>query len=696
MADHEQAKKEAGGQKKEAKKEVRKEVKKKAADLYPLPSFVQQRLHVYEEIKTQQAQQQVESQAIKVTLKDGKVIDAESNKTTPMDIAKSISQGLANNVVVAKVNDKLCDVFRPLTQDCNLELFTFDSDEGRSTFWHSSAHILGQALERRYEANLCVGPALSDGFYYDAATDKVVSQDHYPEIKELVDTIVKEQQPFERLVVSRNDALRIFEYNPFKAEIIKKIDEKDSVTIYKCGPFVDLCRGPHVPHTGRVKAFNITKNASAYWMGKAENPVLQRVYGVSFPDKKQLLEWEEFQREAARRDHRNIGKQQELFFFHPYSPGSCFFLPHGARIYNKLIEFIRSEYRNRGFLEVVTPNIFDHQLWHTSGHLQNYKENMFSFDVEGQPFSLKPMNCPGHCLMFGHRVRSYRELPLRFADFGVLHRNELSGALTGLTRVRRFQQDDAHIFSPPELIKQEIRGCLEFMENVYNIFGFEFSLDLSTRPEKFLGEIEVWAKAEKALEEALNEFGRPWKLNPGDGAFYGPKIDIHITDALKRSHQCATIQLDFQLPQRFDLQYQAGTEDGTIHRPVIIHRAILGSVERMMANLIEHTAGKWPFWLSPRQCIVLPVSEKFFAYASEVRQQIHNEGFYVDVDASDKKLQKKIREAQLAQYNYILVVGQEEQSSKTVNIRTRDNVVHGSRPVSELIAEFHTLTAEKK
>jgi len=407
-----------------------------------------------------------------------------------------------------------------------------------------------------------------------------------------------------------------------------------------------------------------------------------------------LKEWQQFQIEAAKRDHRNVGKDQELFFFHPYSPGCAFFLPHGARIHNKLIQFIKAEYHKRGFTEVITPNMFNAKLWQTSGHWDNYKENMFLFGCDGTDFSLKPMNCPGHCLMFDHRRRSYRELPIRFADFGVLHRNELAGALTGLTRVRRFQQDDAHIFTTPELIEDEIKGCLEFMQHVYGIFGFEFQLNLSTRPEKYLGDIEVWDKAEKSLSDALNKFGKPWGLNPKDGAFYGPKIDIKIMDALKRFHQCATIQLDFQLPIRFKLEYQA--ENGEVKQPVIIHRAVLGSVERLMAILIEHTGGKWPFWLSPRQAIVVSVSEKFNEYAEKVQGQLHNAGYYIDSDLTDKTIPKKIREAQLGQYNYILVVGEEELGKNTVNVRTRDNAQHGQKTVAEMLDEFAMLTKEFK
>jgi len=356
-----------------------------------------------------------------------------------------------------------------------------------------------------------------------------------------------------------------------------------------------------------------------------------------------LSEYEEQQKQAAERDHRNIGAKQELFFFHPLSPGSSFMLPHGARIYNKLISFIRGEYNDRGFTEVITPNMFNSKLWEISGHWANYKENMFTIKCDDTDFALKPMNCPGHCLMFDHRDRSYKELPIRFADFGVLHRNELSGALTGLTRVRRFQQDDAHIFCAQDQIKSELKGALNFMARVYGIFGFKFSLELSTRPEKFLGDIEVWNRAEKQLEEQLNEFksetGSEWKLNPGDGAFYGPKIDIHIKDAINRSHQCATIQLDFQLPIRFDLKFSNNQDKP--EKPVIIHRAILGSVERFMAILIEHTAGKWPFWISPRQVVIVPVNARNIDYAKKVQQQIHDAGYFVEIDTSDNTVAKK-------------------------------------------------------
>ncbi|KAM9958767.1 hypothetical protein ACTFIW_012356 [Dictyostelium discoideum] len=683
------------------KKEKKPAVKKVGVmETLQTPDYVKERIEIWEGLKAKHLEslKDMKEEPINVTLPDGKVVAGIKNKTTPYDIAKGISRGLADSIVSSKVNgEQIWDISRPLEADCNLQLCKFDSEEGKKTFWHSSAHILGQAMERIYGGQLCIGPATSDGFYYDMAMgDKIVSAEDYKLINEVAQKIVQEKQPFERLAVPRDIALTMFKFNKYKTEIISKIPQEDTVSLYRCGTLVDLCRGPHVPNTSYIKSFAVTKNSSAYWLGKAENDDLQRVYGISFPDKKQMEEYENFMREAALRDHRNVGKAQELFFFHPYSPGSAFFLPHGTRIYNKLVEFIREEYHRRGFTEVISPSIFSQKLWEQSGHWQKYSENMFVLPVDKDNFSLKPMNCPGHCLMFGSRQRSYRELPLRFADFGVLHRNELAGALTGLTRVRKFQQDDAHIFCTTEMIEDEINSCLGFMQYVYGIFGFEFGLELSTRPDNFLGEVAQWDIAEASLEKALNKFGKPWKLNPKDGAFYGPKIDIHITDCLKRSHQCATIQLDFQLPIRFDLEYQSDDAAELKKRPVIIHRAILGSVERMMAILIEHTGGKWPLWVSPRQAIVVTVNKTHNEYGQKVCKEISDAGFYCDIDDSDKTISKKVREAQLAQYNYILVVGQEEINGNTVNVRTRDNVVRGSLTVNDLISEFKQLVKEFK
>uniref|UniRef100_A0A8C1HFN1 threonine--tRNA ligase n=1 Tax=Cyprinus carpio carpio TaxID=630221 RepID=A0A8C1HFN1_CYPCA len=636
------------------------------AELNPLPQYIDERLSIYNKLKAEHdallsEKAEKDSKPIKITLPDGKVVDGESWKTTPYQVACGISQGLADNTVISKVNNVVWDLDRPLEEDCSLVFLKFDDEEAQAVYWHSSAHIMGEAMERVYGGCLCYGPPIENGFYYDMFLENEgVSSNDLPCLENLCKKIIKEKQPFERLEVKKETL---------------------------CGPLIDLCRGPHVRHTGKIKALKIHKNSSTYWEGKADMESLQRIYGISFPDPKMLKEWEKFQEEAKNRDHRKLGREQDLLFFHDLSPGSCFFLPKGAYIYNTLIEFIRSEYRKRGFQEVVTPNIYNSKLWQTSGHWQHYSENMFSFEVEKEIFALKPMNCPGHCLMFDHRPRSWRELPLRLADFGVLHRNELSGALTGLTRVRRFQQDDAHIFCSMDQIESEIKGCLDFLRTVYDVFGFTFKFNLSTRPEKFLGEPEVWDQAEKQLENSLNDFGEKWVLNPGDGAFYGPKIDIQIKDAIGRYHQCATIQLDFQLPIRFNL---------TFKRPVIIHRAILGSVERMIAILTENYGGKWPLWLSPRQVMVVPVGPTCEEYAQRVQQEFHRGGLMTDVDLDPGcTLNKKIRNAQLAQYNFILVVGEKEKSSDTVNVRTRDNKVHGERSLTDCMERLKELKASR-
>ncbi|RLM98693.1 threonine--tRNA ligase, mitochondrial 1-like [Panicum miliaceum] len=632
-----------------------------------LEAVTQKRVRMFEEIQARQALERLNigGEVIKVTLPDGAIKEGKKWITTPMDIAKEISGGLAASCLIAQVDETLWDMGRPLEGDCKLQLFKFDTNEGRDTFWHSSAHILGESLERAYGCKLCIGPCTTrgEGFYYDAYyNDLTLNEEHFGII---------ESQAQKAVAV----------------EIINELPEDKTITVYRCGPLVDLCRGPHIPNTSFVKAFACLKASSSYWRGKADRESLQRVYGISFPDSKRLKEYKHFLEEAKKRDHRLLGQAQELFFFHPLSPGSCFFLPHGARIYNKLMDFLRQQYRDRGYQEVLSPNIYNMQLWETSGHAANYKENMFVFEIEKQEFGLKPMNCPGHCLMFDNRVRSYRELPLRMADFGVLHRNELSGALTGLTRVRRFQQDDAHIFCRENQIKDEVKGVLEFINYVYEIFGFKYELELSTRPEKYLGDIETWNKAEQQLTEALNEFGKPWQINEGDGAFYGPKIDIGVFDALKRKFQCATLQLDFQLPLRFKLTYSA-EDEAKLERPVMIHRAILGSVERMFAILLEHYNGKWPLWLSPRQVIVCSVSSGSVEYGKQVLARLHEAGFHADIDVSDRTIQKKVREAQIAQFNYILVVGAQEAETGNVCVRVRDSANLSTMSVDGIITRL--------
>ncbi|KAH7719882.1 putative threonine--tRNA ligase 2cytoplasmic [Aphelenchoides avenae] len=629
-------------------------------------------------------------QPIKVTLADGKVMEGTSWETTPLHIAEKISKGLADTAVIAKVNGELWDLDRPFEGDASLKILKFDDDEGKQVFWHSSAHILGEACERYCGGHLCYGPPIADGFYYDMFKENfTVTTEDIPKLKSITDCVVKDKQPFERLEMKKEDLLEMFKYNEFKVRILKEKVDTPTTTVYRCGPLIDLCRGPHVRHTGKIKAMKITKSSSSFWEGNPQAESLQRIYGISFPDGKQLKEWEKIQEEAAKRDHRKVGRDQDLFFFHNMSPGSAFWYPKGAHIYNALTTFIRKEYRKRGFQEVITPNMYNAKLWQQSGHWQHYAENMFQFEVEKEQFALKPMNCPGHCLMFDSRPHTHNELPMRFADFGVLHRNEISGALSGLTRVRRFCQDDAHIFCRPDQIGQEMNGCLDFLNYVYtDVLGFTFKLELSTRPEEgYLGDLATWNDAEAQLKAALDASGHEWSLNPGDGAFYGPKIDIKIQDALRRNWQTATIQLDFQLPKQFDLHYM--DENQEKHRPVMIHRAVLGSLERMAAILTENYGGKWPFWLSPRQAKVITVHPKVKDYAKQVQQRMFDAGFEVEFDEDNSDtLNNQVRKAQLAQFNFILVVGNKELENGTVNVRTRDNAVRGEVKVEELIKKF--------
>jgi len=725
------------------------------------PEYLAERLQIWDELYQNQQKklEEMPREPIKVTLPDGKVHDCVSFQTSPMDIAKEISNSLAGKVVVSSVKYKsrvatldshvskveeedddeveegwtLWDLTRPLEGDCDLKLHSYEDKEGKMAFWHSSAHVLGQCMETEFGVHLCYGPATQDGFYYDAHSgSEKFTQDNYKKLEDKAKKIASEKQPFERLVLTKEEALRLFDYNPFKIQLItNKVADGANATAYRCGPLIDLCMGPHLPNTSRVKAFKIMKNSSAYWLGDNQNDSLQRVYGISFPNKKDLTEYLHFREEAERRDHRTVGKNQKLFYSHPYSPGCFFFTKEGSTIYNNLLELMRHQYSFRGYSEVMTPNIYNLRLWKISGHYQNYKENMFMFGGDGCGMGVKPMNCPGHYLLFQSQIRSYRDLPIRFADFGVLHRNELAGALTGLTRVRRFQQDDAHIFCMKEQIHEEIKSCLDFVDFVYGIFGFKYDLHLSTKPEKYLGDDDLWEEAEEGLTKALNEFGKPWKENPGDGAFYGPKIDITLYDAMNRGHQCGTIQLDFQAPIRFNLVYKSDSDnlqddshssvskhsetDTSVKnyyefpadefdkevfkweehepkhgykRPVIIHRAILGSLERFFSILIEHIDGKWPFWLSPKQAIILPVSEKFHEYAQKVNLALQQQGFHSMVEVSNMTINKKVRNAQLAQWNYMLIVGQDEQELGMVNVRNREGEIIGLKRVDDLIDMF--------
>lgn len=640
-----------------------------------------------------------------MTFKNGDSVEVDAFGANAFVVAKKameaglgeVTKETIDKAVVCKVNGQEWDLSRPLEENCTIEFFTFEDPEGKHVFWHSSAHLLGQALEERFSTKLNIGPATESNFFYDSLLPdaKQVTIDDAKTCEPLVNGYIKKKQQFQRLEVTPEQAMQMFEYNPFKVAIIQKVPKDEKITLYRCGNLVDLCRGPHLPNAGYVKAFKVRSVSSSFADGTATGQVLQRVYGISFPTKDLMAEYDKFLAEAEKRDHRNIAKQQELFFFHPYSPGSAFWLPHGFRIYRTLMEFMRKEYRARGYTEVLTPNIFSSKLWEVSGHWDHYKDNMFTFKCEDQIMGLKPMNCPGHCLLFQNRARSYKELPLRIAEFGVLHRNELSGALHGLTRVRRFQQDDSHIFCRVSQIKQEVEGVLDLVKKVYSIFNMPLELELSTRPEDFMGEIEVWNKAEKELQEILDASGYKWKLNPGDGAFYGPKIDIHVQDALKRTHQCATIQLDFQLPKQFKLTYVT-EQSGVYEQPVMVHRAVFGSMERFIGILTEHTAGKWPLWISPRQVMIVPVVDRVLDYAKKVRDQIFNAGYYVDVDDGPNLMKKKIMEAQVAQYNYILIIGQDEMDKQQINVRKRDSQATTSMSVEDFIADLNKQVAEYK
>lgn len=590
--------------------------------------------------------------------------------------------------LLGRVDGELWELGRPLEADCELHLLGYDTEEGKQALWRSGACVLGGVLEA-FGAEVFRAGASELGLYCDYLLDDCGFS--LTEVEERCKEAAALKLPLSSLELNLDEARLLFQNNNLRLQLVEEQASGSTVSVYRCGDSMSVCNGPLLPHTGLLKVFKMLQLSSVTLSNETESSGLRRVLGVAFPSEKEREEWAREQEEARRRDHRRIGTDQELFFFNDVSPGSCFFLPKGAHIYNTLTDFIKSEYRRRGFTEVVTPTLFSTALWERSGHWEHYSDNMFTVTTEGSStYALKPMNCPAHCLMFEQRVRSWRELPLRWADFGALHRNELSGALGGLTRVRRFCQDDAHIFCTPEQLEEEIVSCLDFVRRVYRVFGFSFHCLLSTRPTPSLGETQQWDDAEQQLERGLQQFGEHWELNPGDGAFYGPKIDIQIRDAIGRQHQCATIQLDFQLPIRFNLQYVG--RDGQLHRPVMIHRAVLGSLERMIAILAEHFGGKWPLWLSPAQVAVIPVGGNNEAYGTEVVQQFHAAGFMVDLSEDHgATLNKKVRAAQMAQYNYILVVGDKERESGTVSVRSRGGQQLGRRSREEVLTALTQL-----
>lgn len=613
---------------------------------------------------------------------------------TALDAAKDISEGLARNAIAAKINDQLADLTAKIDKNAKLQIITFKDKEGIEVFRHGSAHILAHAVMELFPyAKPTIGPVVEEGFYYDFDHEPFSPED-LAKIEEKMKEIVKQDIPIERVELSKDEAKEIFKDNPYKLELIDEFKKGEKVTAYKQGIFIDLCRGPHVPSTGKIKAFKLTKIAGAYWRGNAENKQLQRIYGISFPDKKDLNEYLRVLEEAEKRDHRKLGKDLELFSIHDESPGFIFWHPKGMTLRNELMTFIRELLRKSGYKEILTPLILNKSLWLQSGHWDHYKENMYFTKIDQQDFAVKPMNCPGGILMYKEKLHSYREFPLRIAEFGLVHRHELSGVLAGLFRVRAFTQDDAHVFCLEEQIKDEIIAVIDLIDKIYKTFEFSYYVELSTKPEKAMGDEKAWKIAEKSLEEALKAKKIEYKLNPGEGAFYGPKIDFHIKDCLGRTWQCATIQLDFSMPEKFNLTYEG--KDGKKHRPVMLHRAIFGSLERFIGILIEHYAGKFPLWISPEQVRILTVADRFNDYAEKVAQLYFDAGIRVTIDSRTETISKKVRDAQLSKVNYILVVGEKEKGSNTVTIRTRENEVVGAKDTKLFLDQLLKEIKEKK
>ncbi|MED4015144.1 threonine--tRNA ligase [Sutcliffiella cohnii] len=606
---------------------------------------------------------------VKIKLPDGNIKEFPKGSTV-YSVAGAISTGLQKNAVLGKVNGQLVDLSFQLEGDVELTILTFQSNEALQVLRHTAAHVLAQAVKRLYgRVNLGIGPVIDDGFYYDLKLENSLSLNDLIAIEKEMQNIVNENLTIKRMDVSFEKAEKLFKEmeEPFKIELLKEIPESETITLYKQGEFIDLCRGPHLPSTGLMKAFKLTRVSGAYWRGDSEGEVLQRIYGVAFRKKQELDEHLHFLEEAAKRDHRLLGKQLELFMFSEEAPGMPFYLPKGQIVRNELERFSREVQNGAEYDEVRTPFMMNQQMWEKSGHWEHYHENMYFSDVDHTKFALKPMNCPGHMLIFKNNLYSYRDLPIRMAEFGQVHRHEYSGALNGLLRVRTFCQDDAHIFVREDQIEDEIKKVFSLIDKVYRTFGFDFSVELSTRPEDSLGDDNLWDLSEAALKNVLETLGVNYQLNEGDGAFYGPKIDFHIKDALKRSHQCGTIQLDFQMPEKFDLNFINANNEKV--RPVIIHRAIFGSIDRFFGILIEHFAGAFPVWLAPIQVQLIPVSHVHLEYCFKLQSQLKQLGIRVKLDESNEKLGYKIRATQLQKVPYMLVVGDKEVERNTVSVR---------------------------
>ena len=633
---------------------------------------------------------------IKITLPDGSVKEHDKGVKV-FDVAKGISEGLARVVVGAEVNGEIVSLQHEIQEDASLKLFKFNDEEGAKIFRHTSSHILAQAVKRLFpDTKLAIGPAIKDGFYYDFDTEHRFTPEDLEKIEKEMKKIVKEDLKLERFELPRDEAIEFLkeQQENYKVELVENLAEDAVISFYRQGEFVDLCAGPHLASTKKVKAMKLLSIAGAYWRGDEKNKMLQRIYGTSFEKNKDLQEYLERLEEAKKRDHRKLGKELKLFALFEEGPGFPFFLPKGMVVKNKLLEYWREIHKRANYVEVETPTILNRKLWETSGHWDHYKENMYTLKIDEEDYAIKPMNCPGGMLVYKTEMRSYRDFPMRVGEIGKVHRHELSGALHGLMRVRAFTQDDAHIFMLPEQIKDEIKGVARLVDEFYTTFGFKYNVELSTRPEGSMGSDEEWEMAETSLKEALDELKLPYKINEGDGAFYGPKIDFHLEDCIGRTWQCGTIQLDFQLPQRFDLTYVGN--DGEKHRPVVIHRVVLGSIERFIGTLIEHYAGRFPVWIAPVQVSVLPISDKFNDYALKIQKKLEEKDVRVEVDTRSEKIGYKIREAQLQKVPYMLVVGEKEVENETVSVRSRDEGNVGVVKVDEFIETILNKIEEKQ
>lgn len=625
---------------------------------------------------------------LKVMLKDGKVIEIEKGAKI-YEVANNISQALAKKALVGKINGEVRELWTEINEECSLEILTFEDEEGKNSLRHTGSHILAQAVKRLFPSvKLTIGPAIDSGFYYDFDSEESFTQETLEKIEVEMESIIKENLEIKTFVLPRAEAIKLMleREEPYKVELIKKLPEGEEISFYKQGEFIDLCAGPHVRNTSLVKAVKLLSVAGAYFQGNENNKMLQRIYGTAFTRKSDLEEYINMLEEAKKRDHRKLGRELKLFEIMEEGPGFPFFLPNGVVLKNNLIEYWRELHRKYEYVEIETPLILNRKLWETSGHWQHYKENMYTVNIDEEEFAIKPMNCPGGMLVYKTETHSYRDLPIRSAELGKVHRHELSGALHGLMRARAFTQDDAHIFMLPEQIKDEIKGVIELINEIYTRFGFKYRVELSTRPEDSMGSDEEWELAEKSLAGALDDLKMEYKINEGDGAFYGPKIDFHLEDSIGRSWQCGTIQLDLQLPQRFDLNYIGS--DGEKHRPIVIHRVIFGSLERFIAILIEHFAGKFPTWIAPVQVKVLPISEKFHDYAKAVMNTLKDNNIRVSFDGRGEKIGYKIREARNERIPYLIVIGEKEQEAGTISLRSRKDGEEGNITLSEVILKI--------